>query len=337
VFYELKNQKVLLIMYMIYILFLLLAFTISKTFTKMTKEEILRTIRHKIAQADLEGALNFMASIIQEEDELFDDLIVLKASYVYNKNELQSNKIKREDYLISRARIEAAALDIAKKIKPVVPSPTNVPEEYDTPIVKKLTKNEVFKVALSAKLLRKADNYADALTLWQTLPEEKQQKPVFCNEIAMLHRLTNNHDKAVMLLENIRNHHPKDVRCLNELATCQRERNWSNLALETIKTGLSIEPANGYLHSNQFFIHLFFTLDKARAMATRDNYETQFGKPLIENPTYRAVCNDFLAQLDAINMGSAPTELMEKFIEECQGDKRAFQTAKRLQVLLKNR
>jgi tetratricopeptide (TPR) repeat protein len=303
----------------------------------MTKEEIIRTVRQKIGSADLDGALDFMASIIQEDDKLFDDLIMLKSRHAYNEIQWQKHKIDHEEYFIRRTHIGTSALDLAKSIEPVTPLPIDVPKEYDTPLVKPPTKNEVFKVALTAKLLRKAGKHAEALTQWHKLPEEKQQKPAFCNEIAMLHRLTNNHDKAIMLLENMRNNNPQDVRCLNELATCQRERHWLKLALETIKSGLAIEPQNGHLHSNQFFIHLFFTLDKKNALATRDNYESQFGKPLIENPNYRGVCNDFLEQLDAIKMGDAPTEFMEQFIAECQGDKRAFLTAKRLQDMLKNR
>jgi tetratricopeptide (TPR) repeat protein len=302
----------------------------------MTKEEITRTVRQKIGRADLDGALDFMEPMIQENEDLFDDLIMLKSRHTLNENELQGHKIEREDYLIARARIEATALSIAKKIEPIVASlPADIPEEYEAPF-KRLTKSEIFKIALTAKQLRKAGNYAEALKLWHKLPEAQQQRAAFCNEIAMLHRLMNNHEKALFLLGNIRNNNPNDVRCLNELATCQRELNWINPALDTIKTGLDIEPENGHLHSNQFFIHLFFTLDKGRTVATRDGYEAKFGKSLIEKQSYRQLCNDFLEQLDAIKIGEAPTELMQKFIDECQGDKRAFQTAKRLQNMLNN-
>ena len=303
----------------------------------MTKEEIIRTVRQKIGSANLEGALDFMESIIQEDDELFDALIMLKSRQVYNERQWQGHKIDHEEYLIRRTHIGTSALNLGKSIEPVTRSPIDVPQEYDTPLIKQLTKDEIFKIALTAKLQRKGGNYAEALKLWHKLPEEKQQKVAFCNEIAMLHRLMNNHDKALMLLENMRNNNPYDVRCLNELATCQRERNWLKLALETIKTGLAIEPQNGHLHSNQFFIHLFFALDKKSAIATLDNYESQFGKSLIENLSYRKICKDFLEQLDAIKIGEADTELIEKFIEECQGDKRALHTAKRLHDMLKNR
>jgi tetratricopeptide (TPR) repeat protein len=302
----------------------------------MKKEDILQKVRAHIAKADLDGALEFMTSIIHEDDELIDELILLQASHVHNEKVHGGNRIELKDYLTTRARIEKAALDSVKKIEPIAPLPIDIPKEYEIPVVKKISKTDIHKIALTAKLLRKAGNYADALKQWQKLSEEQQKRTAFCNEIAMLHRLMNNHDKALILLGNIRNNNPKDVRCLNELATCQRELNWTESALETLKTGLAIEPENGHLYSNQFFIHLFFTLDEERAIATRDSYAAQFGKFLIEKESYRQLCNDFLAQLDAIKTGQAPAELMQKFIDECQGDKRAFLTAKRLKEVFKN-
>ncbi len=176
---------------------------------------------------------------------------------------------------------------------------------------------------------RKNKDFQNAI---KDLEEAARQQPkniAIQNDLAMSYRLIGNYKEAINIFDNIKDKRPNDVLSLNELATCQRELDRFTAALETLDRGLKLQPDNNHFHSNKFFIHLFFTLDRHGAFAVRQAYEQAFGKNLILKSELHHLYNQFLEHFEGIHNVSADRILIKSYIEECQ-KKRALKTAQSL-------
>ncbi len=278
------------------------------------------TINH-LRKGNVQNAFDMLNNHIERYSNIGKSVVVLESSF----NSLGYKKIdgtidleesEREMRKIIGSLIELCAI-IQKEDLIVIPTP-DIPEKHIA----------YFLIKRAEKSRQKKD-YQNAI---KDLLEAARQQPnniAIQNDLAMNHRLAGNYSKALDLFDNIKDKRPNDVLCLNELAICQRELDRYTGALETLNRGLLIQPENNHFHSNKFFIHLFFTLNKNEAIAVRDNYERNFGRKLIIKPKLQDLYNQFLEYFEDIHNVSVHITLFNCYIEECQ-KKRAFNTAKNL-------
>lgn len=251
-----------------------------------------------------------------------DNLVtVLQASYNRLGKDIILGKINSEESSLRFNSIFSSLMDLCKLIQKEDLILRDDPDLSE--------KHIAYFLIQRAEKYRKNRDYQNAI---KDLVEAAQQQPkniAIQNDLAMSYRLIGNYKEAINIFDNIKDKRPNDVLSLNELATCQRELDRYNAALETLDRGLKLQPDNNHFHSNKFFIHLFFTLDKNQALAVRDAYQQAYGKNLILKLDLHHLYNQFLEHFDGIHTLSVDEILIKNYISECE-KKRAFKTAQSL-------
>ena len=226
-----------------------------------------------LRKGNIQQAFDLLSKRIEHFSDVGKSIVIHEASFNLLGHRKINGTISFDDSEREMNKIIDALLKICQSIQKIdlipVPEP-NIPEKH-----------------IPHYLIKRAENYRqkkDFNNAIKDLLEAARQQPkniAIQNDLAMNHRLVGNYREALDIFDNIKDKRPNDVLCLNELAICQRELERYTGALETLNRGLLIQPENNHLHSNKFFIHLFFTLNRNEAIIVRDNYEQTFGKKLI--------------------------------------------------------
>jgi tetratricopeptide (TPR) repeat protein len=295
-------------------------------------EKLKKSIISNIKKGNLQSAFDLLENInISTQNGKL--VVALESAFNNLGHEKIANKLNTEDYYIELSKIRSSFiiacellevgdfLPIEKEKIPEIP-------QNDTP----LSNHEAHYLIQKAKNYRKYKNYPKAI---EYLTEAARQQPrsiAIQTDLAINYRLVGNIKEALNILDELLDKRPHDVFIVNELANVQRENGRFRSALEILDRGLKLQPDNNHLHTNKFFIHLFFTCKKEEALNIRDNYEQNFGKKLIQTVHLQKLYNDFLIHFEALQKGEAERFLLQSYIDECQ-KKRAFETAKRLRHL----
>lgn len=296
---------------------LVLHFISQKYFMEKLKSSIL----HHISKAETQKAFDIFNNNIESSSHLCSMITLIEAKFNTIGLLKIVGKIKMDEYIHEINNINNSLISICQLIKK---EDLIVMESNDVS-----TKHIAYYLIQRAEKYRKNGEFEKAI---YDLSEAARQQPkniAIQNDLARCYRLTGKYSEALYIFDNIKDKRPNDVLSLNELATCQRELERYSAALETLNRGLTLQPDNNHFHSNKYFIHLFFTLNKNEAIAVRDYYEQTFGKKLMLKSELQDLYNRFLEHFEAIHNLLIEEDLVRRYIEECQ-KKRAFNTAKSL-------
>lgn len=296
---------------------LVLYFISQKNFMERLKNSILNHIR----QGEAQKAFDLLNKNIDSSSHLCNMIALIESKF--NSIGLMRiiDDINSDDYIREMNKVNNSLIKICELIKVedlIVIEPTDVP-----------SKHIAYYLIQRAEKFRKNKEFEKAIL---DLIEAARQQPkniAIQNDLAICYRMAGKYSEALNIFDHIKDKRPHDVLSLNELATCQRELERYSAALETLNRGLMLQPDNNHFHSNKFFIHLFFTLNKNEAIFIRDNYEQTYSKKLILKSELQDLYNRFLDHFEAIHNVLIEEDLVRKYIEECQ-KKRAFNTAKSL-------
>lgn len=299
---------------------LVLYFISQKKFMEKLKISILNHIR----KGDAQKAFDILNKVIEPFNEVGIAVATLQARFNFLGLDKIKNTINFDGYVLEMNKINDSLINLCRLIEKehLVAMDENVPSKH-----------------IAYYLIQRAEKFRQNKDLEKAildLIEAARQQPkniAIQNDLAMCYRMSGKYSEALNIFDNIKDKRPHDVLCLNELATCQRELERYSAALETLNRGLTLQPDNNHFHSNKFFIHLFFTLNKNEAIAIRDYYEQTFGKKLMLKSELQDLYNRFLEHFEAIHNLLIEEDLVRRYIEECQ-KKRAFNTAKSLLIKL---
>jgi tetratricopeptide (TPR) repeat protein len=287
-------------------------------------EVIKKQVEKHIRASDTQKAFDVFVDVLDSNSASYNDLIVIEAEFNLLGREMIRGKMSSDSYFMKMNDINARLLQFCRAIPlaDYVQKPLQLVDNKDITIT-----HTPYYLIQRASNHRKAKRYENAIADLKTAAQQLPHNITIQNDLAITHRLMGNHKEAIFILEHIIEKRPNDVLSLNELAICCREIERYNTALGALEKGLTLQPDNNHLHSNAFFTHLFFTLNKKEALAIRQNYEQQYGKPLIKNEIPRAQFNAFLTNFDAIHALDADVVLIEQYIQKCL-DLRANSTAR---------
>lgn len=284
---------------------------------------IKKQVEKHIRASDTQKAFDVFVDVLDINSASYNDLIIIEAEFNLLGKEAIRGTMSSDNYFMKMNDINARLLQFCRAIP--------LADYIQTPL--QTTDNEGITIVHTPYFLiqrasnhRKAKRYENALSDLQTAAQQQPHNIAIQNDLAITHRLMGNHKDAIYIFENIIEKRPNDVQSLNELAICCREIERYNAALSALDTGLRLQPDNNHLHSNTFFTHLFFTLNKEEALAIWQNYEQQNGKPLIKNELPRAQFFAFLTHFDALHTLDADVVLIEQYIQKCL-DLKAHKTA----------
>ena len=282
-------------------------------------ENLKNSILYHISKAETQKAFDLFNKNIKSSSHLCSMITLIESQF----NTFGILKIKESitlhEYILGMNKINDSLISICQLIK--IEDLIVIDSNDDS------TKHVAFYLIQRAEKYRKNKEFKKAI---DDLIEASRQQPkniAIQNDLAMCYRMAGKYSEALNIFDNIKDKRPHDVLCLNELATCQRELERYSAALETLNRGLTLQPDNNHFHSNKFFIHLFFTLNKNEAIAVQNYYENNFGKKLILKLELHDLYNRFLEHFEAIHNLTIEEDLVRKYIDECQ-KKRAFKTAK---------
>ena len=306
---------------MTYLTNLVLYFISQKIFMEKLKSSIL----HHISKADTQKAFDLFNNNIESSSHLCNMITLIEAKFnTIGLLKIMGN-IRLDEYINELNNINNSLISICQLIKK---EDLIIIESNDVS-----TKHVAYYLIQRAEKYRKNGEFEKAI---HDLIEAASQQPkniAIQNDLARCYRLTGKYSEALNIFDNIKDKRPNDVLSLNELATCQRELERYSAALETLNRGLTLQPDNNHFHSNKFFIHLFFTINKNEAVAVRDYYEQTFGKKLILKLELQELYNRFLEHFEAIHNLLIEEDLVRRYIEECR-KKRALKTANSLLLKL---
>lgn len=291
-------------------------------------EKLKSSILHHISKAETQKAFDIFNNNIESSSHLCNMITLIEAKFNTIGILKIIGDISSDEYVREINKINNSLISICQLIKK---EDLMVIESNDVS-----TKHIPYYLIQRAEKYRKNREFEKAI---HDLVEASRQQPkniAIQNDLARCYRLTGKYSEALYIFDNIKDKRPNDVLSLNELATCQRELERFTAALETLNRGLTLQPDNNHFHSNKFFIHLFFTLNKNEAIVVRDYYEQTFGKKLMLKSELQDLYNRFLEHFEAIHNLLVEEELVRQYIEECQ-KKRAMKTANTLLLKLDGR
>jgi tetratricopeptide (TPR) repeat protein len=287
-------------------------------------DAIKKQVEKHIRTSDTQKAFDVFVDVLDTKSSSYNDLIIIEAEFNLLGKERILGKMSSDSYFMKMNDINARLLQFCRAIPlaDYVQSSSQPIDSEDITIA-----HTPYYLIQRASNHRKAKRYDKALADLQIASEQQPLSIAIQNDLAITHRFLGDHKEAIYIFENIIEKRPNDVQSLNELAICCREIERYNAALSALEKGLKLQPDNNHLHSNAFFTHLFFTLNKSEAADIWGNYEKKYGKPLIKNELPRAQFNAFLTHFDALHALDADAVLIEQYIQKCL-DLRAFSTAR---------
>ena len=300
---------------------LVLYFISQKKFMEKLKISILQ----HISKGDTQKAFDLLNHNIDSSSHLCNMITIIEANFNTIGFLKITGEISLDKYIREINKINNSLISICQLIKK---EDLIVVDSND-----ESTKHKAYYLIQRAENYRKNKEFEKAI---HDLSDASRQQPkniAIQNDLARCYRLIGKYSEALNIFDNIIDKRPNDVLSLNELATCQRELERYSAALETLNRGLMLQPDNNHFHSNKFFIHLFFTLNKNEAIAVRDYYENTYGKKLILKTELNELYYHFLENFEAIHNLSIDENLVRQYIDECM-KKRALKTAKTLLLKL---